>query len=243
MDERAFTIYDSRFTIYDSRSMKLPSLKRFIREFAFSAGEIAFVLLAWGDVRSFFMSGARAGIVVVLLIVPFITYWGKSERSNRGLRSVKGQVRTLALLELGFLLSFLVIPYCDRHNVLVFPESSILRYTGLCLFASGVAIRTWAFLYLGKFFSVFLTIQEGHRLVTENIYSYVRHPSYTGLLIRSLGAALIFRSIIGLFAWLVLLLFLIKRMNYEERVLESEFGAEWKGYKTRTPSRLVPGVY
>ena len=223
--------------------MKLLSLRRFVREFAFSAGEITFMLLAWGDVRAFFASGARSGIVIILLIVPFITYWSESERGNRGVRPVKGQVRTLALLEIGFFISSLAIPYCDRHNVLVFAESDALRDAGLFLFAVGIALRTWAFIYLGKFFSVFLTIQEGHRLLTENIYGYVRHPSYTGLLVRSLGWALVFRSLIGLFAWLVLLLFLIKRMDHEEQVLESEFGAKWTEYKQRTGARLVPGIY
>jgi protein-S-isoprenylcysteine O-methyltransferase Ste14 len=223
--------------------MKLLSLRRLAREFIFSVSEITFVLLAWGDVRAFFASGARSGIVVILLIVPFITYWSESERGNRGLRPVKGQVRTLALLELGFLISFIVVPYCDSRSVLVLAESAALRYAGLFLFAAGVIIRTWAFIYLGRFFSVFLTIQEGHRLLTENIYRYARHPSYTGLLVRSLGVALVFRSIIGLFAWLVLLLFLIKRMNHEEQVLASEFGAKWTEYKRRTPSRLLPRVY
>ena len=241
MDERAFTFYHSRFTIHEP--MRPLSLKRLAREFMFSAAEITLVLLAWWDVRGFFASGARAGLIAILLIVPFITYWSESERGNRGLRPVKGQARTLVLLEVGFFVAFLVVPFCDRHGVLVFAESTILRYAGLALFATGVALRAWAFVYLGKFFSVFLTIQEGHRLVTGNIYRFVRHPSYTGLLVRSLGWALVFRSLVGLLAWLVLLGFLVGRMNHEERVLESEFGAEWEAYQRRTPRRLVPGIY
>lgn len=44
-------------------------------------------------------------------------------------------------------------------------------------------------------------------------------------------------------AWLALLAFLVWRMNHEERVLASEFGAEWEEYAQRTPWRLLPGVY
>jgi protein-S-isoprenylcysteine O-methyltransferase Ste14 len=218
-------------------------LKRFIREYALSAGEIAVVLFAWGDVRGFFAHGARAGTVVVLLTTPLITYWNESERTNRGLSSVSGQWRTLALLEVGFFVSFLVVPYCDRHELLVFAESDALRYAGLLLFVTGVVIRVWAYIYLGRFFSVFLTIQKGHRLIKDNIYGYVRHPSYTGLIVRSLGWVLVFRSIVGLGAWVVLVAFLLKRIGHEERVLASGFGAEWEEYKGRTRWRLLPGIY
>jgi protein-S-isoprenylcysteine O-methyltransferase Ste14 len=212
-------------------------------DFLLCAVEASLMLLAWGDVRGFFAHGARAGTVLVLLVVPFITIWGKSERVNRGLRSVPGQWRTLALLELGFFVCYLVVPYTDRRGLLVLPESDALRYAGLLLFVAGVALRTWAFVYLGRFFSIFLTIQEGHRLVTGNIYRHVRHPSYTGLLVRSLGWVLVFRSLVGLGAWLLLVVFIVKRMRHEERVLESEFGPEWERYRRRTPWRLLPGVY
>lgn len=223
--------------------MRLPSLKRFLMDYLLCAFEAGLMLVAWGDVRGFLSNGARAGTIIVLLVIPFITIWGKSERVNRGLRPVGGQWRTLALLELGFFICYWVVPFCDRRNLLVLPESNALRYTGLALFVSGVTLRTWSFVYLGRFFSIFLTIQKGHRLVTGNIYSRVRHPSYTGLLVRSLGWTLVFRSIFGLFAWLLLVVFILKRIRHEERVLTSEFGAEWEEYKRRTPSRLLPGIY
>lgn len=223
--------------------MSLPSLRRFVRDFLLSAFDIVLMIFAWGDVRGFLAHGARAGIVVVLLIVPFITSWSESERANRGLRPVPGQWRTLALLEIGFFISSWLVPYLDRRNLLVLSESDALRYAGLIIFIIGVAIRVWAFVHLGRLFSVFLTIQKDHRLVTDNIYALVRHPSYTGLLVRSLGWALVFRSLFGLGAWLVLLAFLIRRMRHEEKVLKSEFGAEWEEYRRRTPWRLVPGIY
>jgi protein-S-isoprenylcysteine O-methyltransferase Ste14 len=237
MDEPPFSIYDSRLTI--DRMM----LRRFVRDLSLSAVEILVMLAAWGDVRGFLAHGARAGTILVLLVVPFVTCWSESERASRGLRSVGGQWRTLLLLEIGFFVSYWLVPYFDRRNVLVLPESDALRYAGLIVFALGVALRVWAFVYLGRLFSVFLTIQKDHRLVTDNIYAKIRHPSYTGLLVRSLGWALVFRSLFGLAAWLALLGFLIKRMRREEQVLASEFGAEWDEYRRRTRWRLVPGIY
>ena len=223
--------------------MKLPSLRRFVRDFFLSGVEVAVMLLAWGDFRGFLAHGARAGTVVVLVVVPFITCWSESERANRGLKCVSGQWRTLFLLEMGFLACYWLVPLCDRRNVLVLPESDALRYSGLLIFTVGVALRVWAFVYLGRLFSVFLTIQEGHHLLTDNIYAHVRHPSYTGLLVRSVGLALVFRSLVGLIACCALLGFLIKRIRHEEQVLKSEFGAKWEAYERRTRWRLLPGVY
>jgi protein-S-isoprenylcysteine O-methyltransferase Ste14 len=218
-------------------------MRRFIRDLFLSGTEVAIMLLAWGNVRGFLAHGARAGIVVVLLLMPFITCWSESERVNRGLRPVSGQWLTLLLLEIGFFVAYWFVPSFDRRGILVFNESDALRYAGLFIFTAGVALRVWAFMYLGRLFSVFLTIQDGHRLVTDNIYAYVRHPSYTGLLLRSVGWVLVFRSLAGWVAWLALLVFLIRRIRHEEKVLKSEFGKKWEEYGRRTRWRLLPGIY
>src|SRR5205085_11355530 len=148
--------------------MKLQRLRRLIRDLLLSASEVLVMLLGWWDVRGFFANGARAGVVIVLLITPFITSWSESERANRGLRAVCGQCRTLFWLEIGFIICHFFVTYSDHHNLFVLPESNTLRYAGLLIFASGIALRAWAFIYLGRFFSVFLTIQKDHRLVTGN---------------------------------------------------------------------------
>jgi protein-S-isoprenylcysteine O-methyltransferase Ste14 len=219
------------------------SLRRFTRDFLMSAVEAGVMLLAWGDVRTFLSHGARLGVLLVLLIVPFITCWSESEKASRGLRAVKGQWRTLFLLEMGFLVSYWLVPLFDRRDMLVMAESGALRYTGLFIFTAGVTVRVWAFIYLGRLFSVFLTIQEGHHLVTDNIYAVVRHPSYTGLLVRAFGWTLVFRSLFGLIAWLFLVIFIWRRIRHEERVLASEFKERWEDYRQRTRWRLLPGVY
>jgi protein-S-isoprenylcysteine O-methyltransferase Ste14 len=223
--------------------MKLKRLTYWVRDLLLNAAEILVKLLGWGDVRGFFAHGARLGMVVVLLVMPFATCWSESTRGNRGLRAVKGQSFTLVKLEIGFIVCSFLMPFFDHRNILVLPESDALRYAGLALFTFGIMLRAWVFVYLGRFFSVFLTIQKDHRLVKENVYRAVRHPSYTGLLMRSFGSTLVFRSIFGLAAWFVLFVVLVKRINHEERVLESEFGAEFEDYKRRTRWRLMPGIY
>jgi protein-S-isoprenylcysteine O-methyltransferase Ste14 len=95
---------------------------------------------------------------------------------------------------------------------------------------------------LGNRFSGLVAIQKGHTLVTTGIYAVIRHPSYLGLLVMSLGWALAFRSAAGLLLTALTLLPLIARIHAEELLLQSHFGAEYDRYRDRT-SRLIPGLY
>jgi len=95
---------------------------------------------------------------------------------------------------------------------------------------------------LGHRFSGLVAIQPGHTLVTTSIYRVIRHPSYLGLLISVLGWGLAFRSLVGVLLGLLNLVPLVARMNAEEALLRSEFGAAYDTYRSRT-SRLLPGIY
>jgi len=95
---------------------------------------------------------------------------------------------------------------------------------------------------LGRRFSGLVAIQPGHTLVTNGIYGVIRHPSYLGLLVNSLGWGLTFRSGIGLLLTALLILPLIARIQAEERLLGTQFGDEYNAYRART-SRLIPGLY
>ena len=85
-------------------------------------------------------------------------------------------------------------------------------------------------------------IQPGHRLVTDGVYAVIRHPSYLGLLISSLGWALVFRSAVGVVLAALMIPPLLARIRAEEKLLRSHFGAKYEIYSSRT-ARLVPGVF
>jgi protein-S-isoprenylcysteine O-methyltransferase Ste14 len=112
----------------------------------------------------------------------------------------------------------------------------------VALFAAGGALRLWPVFVLGNRFSGLVAIQPGHRLVTSGVYGVIRHPSYLGLLISSLGWGLAFRSGIGVLLAAMLVPPLLARIGAEERLLRSQFGAEYDAYRART-SRLMPGLY
>jgi protein-S-isoprenylcysteine O-methyltransferase Ste14 len=78
--------------------------------------------------------------------------------------------------------------------------------------------------------------------VTTGVYGVIRHPSYLGLIISTVGWALAFRSGLGLLLAASLVLPLLARIRAEERLLRGQFGDEYDAYRRRT-WRLIPGVY
>jgi len=121
-------------------------------------------------------------------------------------------------------------------------ETDYQEYNGLLLFALGFIGMNWAEATLGTQFSIQVTLQEDHRLVTSGPYRLLRHPRYVSILLYNLGLALLFRS------WLALLLVgllagvLLWRIQAEETLMRQGFGAEWESYSRRT-RRLIPWIY
>ncbi len=108
---------------------------------------------------------------------------------------------------------------------------------------TGVALRVWSIRTLGRFFSPVVQLQEGHRLVRAGPYRWLRHPSYTGILLAELGGVIALGNVAGVLLVLVALLAAFGyRIRVEERALLSAFGEEYLEVM-RSTWRLIPGVY
>lgn len=110
------------------------------------------------------------------------------------------------------------------------------------MFAAGLALRWYAILTLGRFFTVQVAIVPGHQLVESGLFRYVRHPSYAGLLLMYLGLGIRSGNAVSL-AVLVLpmLVCLLYRIRIEEAALCQAF-SDYAAYMQRT-WRLVPLLY
>ena len=131
--------------------------------------------------------------------------------------------------------------YTDRKDFWTL-DGDTIRWLGVLLFTAGGALRMWPVFVLGHRFSGLVAIQPGHTLVTSGIYSVIRHPSYLGLLVNSLGWALAFRSGVGVLLTAITIVPILARIRAEEALLRSQFGAEYDAYRSRT-SRLLPGIF
>lgn len=108
---------------------------------------------------------------------------------------------------------------------------------------AGIALRLWAIIALGRFFRGTVHIQQDHQVVRSGPYRWVRHPSYSGML---LGAAALAVWLGNPLSWLAamgcILAAILYRIRVEERVLGEALGERYLSYAAGT-RRLIPGVW
>jgi len=108
---------------------------------------------------------------------------------------------------------------------------------------AGLAVRIWAIVVLGQSFRTTVEVDTGQRVVDRGPYRWVRHPSYTGILLLMVGLSLVYGNWPALAVLLVLPTgVLIHRIFVEEAALAEVIGRAYTDYAART-KRLVPGVW
>ncbi|HEX2616101.1 MAG TPA: isoprenylcysteine carboxylmethyltransferase family protein [Flavobacteriales bacterium] len=164
------------------------------------------------------------------------------KRSKGGAQAAdRGSLRALWLV-IGVSI-YAAIDSAYRWPQFAFASNSVVYAIAVALFLSGLGLRWWSIIHLGRFFTVNVAIAEDHRIVDDGPYRLLRHPSYTGALLGFCGLALMLQN--GLSAVLLLVpitVMFLWRIAIEERALTAAFGPAYEAYKART-KRLVPFVY
>jgi protein-S-isoprenylcysteine O-methyltransferase Ste14 len=201
---------------------------------------LGLAILGWEGFAAFFSHPPLIALAITLLALSAVAVFsggnlGPGVREDRASRWVIVAFGVIALLD-----AYLPA-YTDRKEFWTL-DGDAIRWLGVVLFAAGGALRIWPVFALGRRFSGLVAIQPGHTLVTDGVYGVIRHPSYLGLLVNSLGWALAFRSGVGLLLTALLIPPLAARIRAEERLLRSQFGGEYDVYRSST-SRLIPRFY
>ena len=118
-----------------------------------------------------------------------------------------------------------------------------LMLAAIVVIVAGVVLRWTAILSLGKAFSANVAIRPAQAIYRSGLYRYLRHPSYSGMLLVFVAIALHERN------WLAAIVMLLPttaavlyRIHVEEAALHEAFGAEYATY-SKTTWRLIPGIY
>lgn len=90
-------------------------------------------------------------------------------------------------------------------------------------------------------FNISPILKDNSRLVQSGPYKYIRHPMYTSVLLVTLMMVVNELTVVRIAVWFILLIDLILKLNYEEKLLTNHFD-EYKSYLKRT-KRLLPFVY
>ncbi len=125
----------------------------------------------------------------------------------------------------------------------LFVHAAWLSPVCLIVMAFGFVLRLTAIVMLGRAFSVNVAIRNNQSLKQDGLYAWMRHPSYSGMVLMFLALGLSERN------WISLLILaivpnaaLLYRIHVEEIALRAGFGEEYVAYSRRV-KRLVPGIY
>ena len=138
--------------------------------------------------------------------------------------------------------------WLGMQMVWLFPSATV-RYlrefylVGFLLFLGGLIWRWYSIGYLGRYFTVDVSILAEHKLIDSGPYRYIRHPTYTGALLAFFGLGFCLGNWLSiLFMTVPIIAAFLWRIRIEERALTDALGEEYRAYTQRT-KRLIPFVY
>ena len=133
--------------------------------------------------------------------------------------------------------------YADAHPRTMLGGAHWLRTAAIILFVAGLAVRWTAIFSLGRSFSTNVAIRPTQAVHKKGLYRWVRHPSYTGMLLIFAAIGINERNWVSL---AIMLTFptaaLLYRIRVEEMALTDAFGEDYVNY-SRVTKRLLPGLY
>ncbi|KAI6812372.1 farnesyl cysteine-carboxyl methyltransferase [Hortaea werneckii] len=125
------------------------------------------------------------------------------------------------------------------QSALVYPPYTIA--VGFLLVFAAQVVRSVAMATAGTNFNhtPVQTRKEDHELVTQGIYSFLRHPSYFGFFWWALGTQVLVGNKVCLVGYLIVLWwFFYRRIIAEESTLVKFFGEDYENFRKRTPTGI-----
>ena len=119
---------------------------------------------------------------------------------------------------------------------------SIPLWVGFMVMLVGMGFNILVRKDLGKNWVPLSKTTEDQELITEGVYSRVRHPFYTSISILFGGITIIAWNLYGLLFFVLFLIALIIRIKKEEKELIAKFNNEYERYKKETPM-LLPKLW
>jgi protein-S-isoprenylcysteine O-methyltransferase Ste14 len=121
--------------------------------------------------------------------------------------------------------------------------SPIVFWIGIVIVCLALLLRHWSIHVLGRYFRTTVEIEKGHKVIQTGPYKYIRHPSYSAIIVFCIGYGLIAQNWLSLIiAVSIPTISLLYRIKIEEAALIRGIGTEYKDYQKKT-KRLIPGIW
>lgn len=177
-----------------------------------------------------------------LATAEFLRWWFRWSRSPRPsmAQTVKlnisgGERIVLVSIFLGIWILPLVYIATDWLESFDYRLSDGVSLIGLVFFFAGLWIRFRSQKDLDQNWSPSLVIWQGHELVTDGIYRWIRHPLYSSLWVWGISQPFLLQNwIAGWIGIVAVGLVHIIRLPREEEMLEDHFGEAYRQYRSRT---------
>ncbi|MDX6282199.1 MAG: hypothetical protein QOH03_3270 [Kribbellaceae bacterium] len=174
------------------------------------------------------------GLEVVLAVRDLVRRKAGARR-DRGTRVVVS-LSLAAAFGIGWLMRI-------RVHGLAKPAPEVFAGAGVVVIWVGLVVRVWAVLALGGSFSTYVQVDDEQPVITGGPYRWVRHPSYSGLLLICLGFGVAIGNWLSIVVCVVVpTLGLLPRIAVEEAELVRVLGERYRRYQ-KTTRRLVPGLW
>jgi protein-S-isoprenylcysteine O-methyltransferase Ste14 len=122
-------------------------------------------------------------------------------------------------------------------NVSIVPHNIYLIF-GIALF---LLLGIWAIFIMKFNFNVAPDLVSDAKLVMQGPYKFIRHPMYTSVLGIALCYIIDTFTLFNLIMFIVLLIDLLMKLNYEEKLIVKRFG-EYAEYRKIT-KRIIPFIF
>jgi len=178
----------------------------------------------------------------------FVVAFGLRKRTPRAREAKRDQTALTGMVLEGagyFMVWFQ--PLQRRQFAPVASGSQVVEW-GLAVLAVAIAAASvWlvnaASRRLGKQWALAARLVEGHTLIQDGPYRFVRNPIYLGMFGMLLATGLVMTQWIPLLvASLLFITGTYIRIRSEERLLRQAFGSEFEEYARKVPA-LIPGIY
>jgi protein-S-isoprenylcysteine O-methyltransferase Ste14 len=193
------------------------------------------------------MSSWWATLAILASTVAMVAIRAPYEQRSGRIKVVKTrkgglEIGLLIFATLTFLLplAWIVSPVFSFADYPLHPANFIIGTIGLVV---GLWLFHQSHADLGRNWSTTLEIRDEHQLVTNGLYTLVRHPMYLSFLVYSAGQMLVLPNwIVGPAYGVAMALVFALRLRPEEQMMLEEFGDEYRAYMRRT-KRLIPGIW
>jgi methanethiol S-methyltransferase len=126
--------------------------------------------------------------------------------------------------------------YLFRPGVITYIPGGIIAIAGITVM--GICIRKY-FAHLSGIRSLYMIKKNQNELMITGIHKYIRHPLYAGTFLFIWGVWLFIPFLSLLITNLIITIYTLLGISWEEQKLESEFGESYKRYKLQVP-KLIP---